>query len=207
MSCEFENTPCAMTGNFVCKKCKICGYAVGMAAAVAETQWPQVLEQIKTNCQHNKTPDQPALQPVAGKTFAEAATAAVNAQYVPTGSQPALPPDYVDPTLQAGVQNPFEPAPDETGVGTQLKRLLGKIGIKATPTCSCNAKARHMDAMGIQWCEQNIDTIVGWLKEEAQNRKLPFIDMAGKMLVNRAISAAKKAQTNKLKKLKLSHDV
>ena len=49
-----------------------------------------------------------------------------------------------------------------------------------------------MDNNGIEWCENNIDTIIGWLKEEATKRKLPFIDMAGRMLVKKAISNAKK---------------
>jgi hypothetical protein len=78
------------------------------------------------------------------------------------------------------------------GVGTELKKLLSKIGITATPNCSCNKRAALMDINGTQWCEDNIDIIVGWLKEEANKRKLPFIDMAGKILVKRAISNARK---------------
>jgi hypothetical protein len=50
-----------------------------------------------------------------------------------------------------------------------------------------------MDARGPDWCEANIDTIVGWLREEAGKRGLPFIDMAGRMLVRRAIKNARKA--------------
>jgi hypothetical protein len=49
-----------------------------------------------------------------------------------------------------------------------------------------------MDTNGIEWCEKNVDTIVGWLREEATKRKLPFIDMAGRILVKRAIGNAKK---------------
>lgn len=78
------------------------------------------------------------------------------------------------------------------GPGTQLKKLLSKIGIKASPNCSCNKRAALMDTNGIEWCENNIDTIVGWLKEEANKRKLPFIDIAGRILVKKAISNAKK---------------
>jgi hypothetical protein len=83
-------------------------------------------------------------------------------------------------------------APAPGGAGTELKKLLGKIGIKASPSCSCNKRAIVMDNNGIEWCENNIDTIIGWLKEEATKRKLPFIDMAGRMLVKKAISNAKK---------------
>jgi hypothetical protein len=78
------------------------------------------------------------------------------------------------------------------GAGTELKKLLKMIGITASPTCSCNAKAKTMDEKGIEWCEQNIETIVSWLKEEATKRKLPFIDMAGRILVKKAIRNAKK---------------
>lgn len=78
------------------------------------------------------------------------------------------------------------------GAGTELKKLLKTIGITASPTCSCNARARKMDENGIEWCENNIDTIVTWLREEATKRKLPFVDMAGKILVKRAIKNAKK---------------
>lgn len=84
-------------------------------------------------------------------------------------------------------------APASSGPGTELKALLAKIGIKATPNCSCNARAREMDANGIDWCEANLDTIVGWLREEATNRGLPFLDAAGRLLVRRAIRNARRA--------------
>ena len=86
--------------------------------------------------------------------------------------------------------------PPETtgrGPGTELKKLLSKVGITASPDCSCNARARLMDERGIEWCEQNVDEIVGWLREEASKRGLPFVDMAGRMLVKRAIKNARKA--------------
>lgn len=81
------------------------------------------------------------------------------------------------------------------GPGTELKKLLTKIGIAATPNCSCNARARRMDeeeAREPGWCEAHLDEIVGWLREEATKRGLPFVDMAGRVLVRRAISNARK---------------
>ena len=80
------------------------------------------------------------------------------------------------------------------GPGTELKKLLGRIGITASPTCGCTARARQMDARGCEWCEANVDTIVGWLREEATKRRLPFLDAAGRVLVRRAISNARKEQ-------------
>jgi hypothetical protein len=42
------------------------------------------------------------------------------------------------------------------------------------------------------WCEAHLDEIVGWLREEATKRGLPFLDAAGRVLVRRAISNARK---------------
>lgn len=84
--------------------------------------------------------------------------------------------------------------PVGSGPGTELKKMLSKIGIKASPTCSCNKRAQVMDDNGIEWCKDNTTTIVGWLREEATKRGLPFIDLAGKIIVKRAISLAEKAE-------------
>lgn len=82
--------------------------------------------------------------------------------------------------------------PEVPGPGTELKKLLSKIGIKAKPGCSCNRRAKAMNENGIEWCERNVPTIVSWLREEASRRKLPFIDTAGTLLVKRAIANAKR---------------
>lgn len=87
------------------------------------------------------------------------------------------------------------PAPTH-GPGTELKKLLSRVGITASPDCSCNARARLMDENEQRepgWVEANLDTVVGWLREEATKRGLPFVDMAGRMLVRRAIKNARNA--------------
>lgn len=78
------------------------------------------------------------------------------------------------------------------GPGTILSKMLSKIGIKSTPNCSCRRRAMEMNTRGPEWCAQNIDTIVGWLREESEKRKLPFVDFAGKLLIQRAIKISKK---------------
>lgn len=83
-----------------------------------------------------------------------------------------------------------------SGPGTEMKALLSKIGITASATCSCNARAKAMDEKGIPWCEENVETICDWLQEEATKRKLPFVRLAGKALIHMAIRRAKKG-TNK----------
>jgi hypothetical protein len=83
-------------------------------------------------------------------------------------------------------------APPTHGPGTELKKLLARVGIVATPDCSCNARAAEMDRQGVDWCEANVDTIVGWLREQAEARGLPFFDVAGRLLVRRAIANARR---------------
>lgn len=78
------------------------------------------------------------------------------------------------------------------GAGTELKALLKKLGIVAKPNCSCNKRARVMDEKGCDWCEENIDTIDGWLADEARKRKLPYLSLAGRMLIRLAIRRARK---------------
>jgi hypothetical protein len=85
-----------------------------------------------------------------------------------------------------------KPRPVGYGPGTELKRLLGRIGIKAEPGCKCTARAEEMDRRGCEWCEANVPVIVGWLREEATKRSLLFLDAAGTVIVRRAISNARR---------------
>jgi hypothetical protein len=51
-----------------------------------------------------------------------------------------------------------------------------------------------MDYMGPQWCRDNIELIVDWMKEEAEARQLGymFFRPATKLMVSRAIRKAEK---------------
>lgn len=84
----------------------------------------------------------------------------------------------------------LEDHPD--GPGTILSKMLSKIGIHSTPNCSCRRRAMEMNTRGPDWCAENIDMIVGWLREESEKRKLPFVDFAGKLLIQRAIKISRK---------------
>jgi glycosyltransferase involved in cell wall biosynthesis len=84
--------------------------------------------------------------------------------------------------------------PKGYGPGTELKRLLKRIGIEATPNCSCNKRANEMDWQGIEWCEEHIEEIVDWMGGEAKKRGLPYIRIAGKSIANMAIRRAKKQE-------------
>jgi hypothetical protein len=100
---------------------------------------------------------------------------------------------YLSDKAYATLSAKYRPAPAQSGgPGTELKALLAKIGIRSSPTCSCNKRAKTMDENGIAWCEQNVETICDWLAEESAKRKLPFLRAAGKVIINMAIKRAKK---------------
>ena len=82
------------------------------------------------------------------------------------------------------------------GPGTILSKMIKSVGIVMTQGCSCRRHALEMNEKGNDWCQENIDTIVGWLKDEAQKRKLPFLDSIGKMIVNRAIKKSRRPLSN-----------
>lgn len=62
-------------------------------------------------------------------------------------------------------KTPVHPILPSWGPGTELKKLLKEIGIEENPRCDCNAKARQMDAWGIDGCQERLDTIVKWMKD------------------------------------------
>jgi hypothetical protein len=84
--------------------------------------------------------------------------------------------------------------PPAHGPGTELSRLLKRLGIEPTPTCACRAKAAEMDAWGCDECSkpERIDEVVAVMRAEATARGLPFLDIAGRLLVRRAISNARR---------------
>jgi hypothetical protein len=82
--------------------------------------------------------------------------------------------------------------------GTELKSLLAgwPFRIVATADCKCTSRAAYMDAKGCDWCEseEGMDEIMGFLREAAEERGLPFLDVAARLLVRRAIHNARKAE-------------
>ena len=94
-----------------------------------------------------------------------------------------------------------EPPQPSHGPGTELKKLLAgwPFFIVSTPTCKCNARARYMDEKGCDWCESpdRMTEILGFLREAAAERGLPFLDAAGRLIVKRAIYNARKAEAAK----------
>jgi len=80
--------------------------------------------------------------------------------------------------------------------GTALKALLSWLRIDVGKGCACKNRAAQMDRWGCDECERRIEQIVGWLREEAAKRRLPFANVMGRMLVRLAIRNARKAARN-----------
>lgn len=101
-------------------------------------------------------------------------------------------------------------APRLGGPGTELtKRLYWLAWLTGkTKCCRCKRLARIMDRMGCDWCEENINTLVQWLRKS--HSKLPriirafisFNEARVRQLVLDAITSARE----KLKKQELSRE-
>ena len=127
-------------------------------------------------------------------TMNQLATTAKYRGYTFDEVQPCIVETHKDGKVTVNVNHKnFPRYKDLEGVGTEVKKLLARVGIVATENCKCNKRASVMNANGIRWCEDHIDQIVGWLREEAEARKLPFMDVVGRALVKMAIRRAKKA--------------
>lgn len=83
-------------------------------------------------------------------------------------------------------------AAQRIGPGTELKMMLSRLGLASTPGCKCNQRAQVMDMEGPDWCEGHIEEICDWMEEEANKRGLPFIRLAARIMIRRAISKARK---------------
>lgn len=90
-------------------------------------------------------------------------------------------------------QGPPRPA---GGPGTELKRLLAgwPFFMEATAECSCAATADQMDAWGDECSKpERMAWILGRLRDEAQARRLPFVEAGARLVVRRAIVRARRA--------------
>lgn len=73
-----------------------------------------------------------------------------------------------------GCQEQDRPAEEITilkpsvGVGTQLKELLAGLGINPASGCSCRKMAAHMDMVGVDKCEEDLDAIVEQIQKNYQ---------------------------------------
>ena len=90
--------------------------------------------------------------------------------------------------LDDGMQGPLV----RVGVGTNVKKYLLRLGIRAKGRCHCEDMAAMMDASGPAWCRENLDAILDSMSESAKILGVPFVRVAAKALVWRAIRKEEK---------------
>lgn len=76
--------------------------------------------------------------------------------------------------------------------GSALKSILARLRIRPAAGCGCEDHAMMMDFRGCDWCEQNLDTVVGWLQDGARKFGLPAPAPVARMLVKHAIRKARR---------------
>ena len=91
--------------------------------------------------------------------------------------------------------------PQPCPAGSELKRLLSGFPffITTSENCLCNARARQMDEWTCDENERRTGEIVSWMRDEASRRGLPFLDVAARLLVRRAIANARNAEARRAK--------
>lgn len=80
------------------------------------------------------------------------------------------------------------------GPGTELSKMLHRLGIHPGENCTCKKHADTMNRNGSAWCGEHVDEIVGWLEGEAKSRSLPFSRTVAKKMVQLAIWKAKRLE-------------
>jgi len=78
------------------------------------------------------------------------------------------------------------------GPGSELTQLFSKFNI-APGGCHCKSHSLQMDRWGPDKCLEKMDTILGWLEQEAKKRNLPFVRVAAKVMVKLACWRARRA--------------
>lgn len=91
----------------------------------------------------------------------------------------------------------------EVGPGTEMKKLLKRVGIEATPDCSCNARANDMNVRGEEWCLDNLELIADWLEYEAKKREGIAVKLFTRTAAKLLVKTACKLSSRKKKKLGL----
>jgi len=98
--------------------------------------------------------------------------------------------EQIQKTLQSIFPKTLEQNPN--GPGSILTGMISSLGIKSSSNCSCRRHALEMNDNGPDWCEQNMTTILSWLKEESHKRSLPYVEMVAKAMVQRAINKSRR---------------
>ena len=61
-------------------------------------------------------------------------------------------------------------------VGEHLATFLGWFLQDAGPECKCHARANLLNVLGPRWTRDNLETVIDWLIEEAEQRGISPVD-------------------------------
>lgn len=82
------------------------------------------------------------------------------------------------------------------GVGDTLSEIINKIGYAYPNVSGARAKLTYMNKKGIDWCDQNQELIIKWIKEECTLYQIQFLELIAKAIVRLAIRKAKNQMIN-----------
>lgn len=77
------------------------------------------------------------------------------------------------------------------GPGTYLWNSLKLLKLVFRKPCNCRNRATEMNERGWRWCEENQGIILGWLRHEAEEQGILFLEEVAKRLIQRSIRKAK----------------
>ena len=95
-----------------------------------------------------------------------------------------------------------------SGPGSQLEKLLGRLGIHVVEGCKCRSRAGEMNRRGLEWCRVNRRIILGWLLAESRSRwpRIPAALFApgAHLLLSAAFFLTRRSQNTQLQKSQLN---
>jgi len=132
-------------------------------------------------------PDKPVLNPTVKREYSKPKRTVRRAAIIRHNASPTRP-------------SPV-PIKHDKGAGTELHKLLEKIGISIQVGCKCKWWINRMNAAGTEWCKVNVEVITDNMLLEAERRDWKprtnlmqkFTRILAKKLVHAAI---KKAENN-----------
>ena len=107
---------------------------------------------------------------------------------------------YVSPTAQCKISDFFiknqknrynKSKKTYKGVGSCLLEILNKLNIRYDALSMVMQRVSLMDKNGIEWSEQNQNTILQWIREECYNRNLQYVPKLSKAILKLAIKKSK----------------
>jgi len=84
----------------------------------------------------------------------------------------------------------------QEGPGTELHKILERMGFEITDTCPCRKHIKQMNEWGPAGCREHLDEIIDWLKAEAErrNKEALFVRWGVRLVILLAIRRAEKRE-------------